>query len=126
MSCAEHSALAVDDIQIRQEHCANADLVGQGSHIRTSPTPKSEPIHLPSRNPDSTSALPWNCQAIIVVFEWTIVVLEKLRLRLLKLRFLLDFISMHVYALVHFHPLAVCTNSKFAAPSVLPPRLEWR
>jgi len=36
---AELSALEVDDMQIRQGHCAIVDLVGKGSHVRTVPIP---------------------------------------------------------------------------------------
>jgi integrase len=36
---AELSALAVEDMQIRQGHWAIVDLVGKGGHIRTAPMP---------------------------------------------------------------------------------------
>ena len=46
---AEQSALAVGDMQIRQEHWAIVDLVGKGSHIRTVPVPNwvKVGLHLP-------------------------------------------------------------------------------
>jgi len=33
-------ALRAEDLQIREEHWAIADLIGKGKHIRTAPVPK--------------------------------------------------------------------------------------